>query len=325
MTIVRLEQLDAFVEVAGRGSLSQAADALYVTQPTLTARIKGLEAELNATLFVRSGRGMRLSDAGRAFLPYAERTLDAARAGRAMLDELARGESGQLSLGAAPAVSTYVLPGILTRFRRTHPKVGLAVRTGHSEEVLELVLRDQVQVGLGRALHHPQVEAIPLYEDELVLVVDPKHPLAAAETVEPDRLADIQLILFDRTSSYHRLTSEFFEQVGAVPRGVMELDNIDAAKQMVGLGLGIALLPHTSVTAELADGRLRAIDIEGAAPIRRRIVAIRRRDIGPPAGPLAGFLDVVARVDEVLPRMPGRDTGRPGDRPRRPPGRSALD
>jgi DNA-binding transcriptional LysR family regulator len=81
----------------------------------------------------------------------------------------------------------------------------------------------------------------------------------------------------------------------------MELDNIDAAKQMVGQGLGIALLPLTSVAAELADGRLRAIDIEGATPIRRRMVAIRRSDIGPPTGPVAGFLEVLEQVDEVLP------------------------
>jgi DNA-binding transcriptional LysR family regulator len=81
----------------------------------------------------------------------------------------------------------------------------------------------------------------------------------------------------------------------------MELDNIDAAKQMVGQGLGVALLPHASVAAELADGRFRAIDIEGAAPIRRRIVAIRRRDLGPPIGPVAAFLAVLDEVAEILP------------------------
>src|SRR5919109_1262126 len=178
---MRLDQLDAFVEVARRGSVSRAAEALFVTQPTLTARLKGLERHLDAKLFVRSHRGMRLSDAGRAFLPYAERTLDTVSTGRRLLAELARGEAGPLALGAAPAVSTYVLPRILTRFRSLHPKVSLAVRTGHSEEVLELVLREQVQIGLGRALRHPHVEAIPLYEDELVLVVDPKHRFAEQE------------------------------------------------------------------------------------------------------------------------------------------------
>jgi DNA-binding transcriptional LysR family regulator len=297
---MRTEQLDAFVQVARRGSMSRAAEALYVTQPTVTARLKGLEQELDAKLFVRSQRGMRLSDAGRAFLPYAERTLDTISSGRRFLSELARGETGQLALGAAPAVSTYVLPRILTRFRRTHPKVALAVRTGHSEEVLELVLREQVQIGLGRALRHPQVEAIPLYEDELVLVVDPRHRFASEEEVSPDELSEVQLILFDRTSSYHRLTSEFFEEVGAVPRGVMELDNIDATKKMVEQGLGIAFLPHTAVAGELESGSLRAVTLAESPSPKRRIVIFRHRDAGPPSGALQAFLNCLSDLRPSL-------------------------
>jgi DNA-binding transcriptional LysR family regulator len=297
---MRLEQLEAFIEVARRGSVSRAAEALYVTQPSLTARLKTLEQELDAKLFLRSQRGMRLSDAGRAFLPFAERTIDAVSSGRRVLAELARGESGQLALGAAPAVSTYVLPRILTRFRRTHPKVTVAVRTGHSEEVLELVLREQVQLGLGRALRHPDVEAIPLYEDELVLVVDPEHPFAEQAEIGPDQLTEVQLILFDRTSSYHRLTSDFFEELGAVPRGVMELDNIDAAKKMVEQGLGVALLPHTAVAAELDAGSLRAVTLAEAPTPKRRIVILRRRDAGSPSGALQAFLNCLSDLRPSL-------------------------
>ena len=304
---MRLEQLEAFVEVARRGSVSRAAEDLYVTQPTLTARLKGLEGELDAKLFVRSQRGMRLSDAGRAFLPFAERTLDAVSSGRRLLQELARGEGGQLALGAAPAVSTYVLPRILTRFRRMHPKVSLAVRTGHSEEVLELVLREQVQLGLGRSLRHPDVEAIPLYEDELVLVADPKHPFAQAAAIDPDELLEVQLILFDRTSSYRRLTSEFFESVGAVPRGVMELDNIDAAKKMVEQGLGVALLPHTAVTAELESGSLKTVTLAEASAPKQRIVIFRRRDAGPPSAPLQAFLNCLSDLRPRLQEAAQRD------------------
>jgi DNA-binding transcriptional LysR family regulator len=305
---MRTEQLEAFAEVARLGSVSRAADALFVTQPTLTARLKSLERELDATLFVRSQRGMRLSDAGRAFRPYAERTLDTVSSGRRLLAELARGEAGQLALGAAPAVSTYVLPRILTRFRSTHPKVSLAVRTGHSEEVLELVLREQVQVGLGRALRHPEVEAIPLYEDELVLVVDPKHPFAEQATIGPDQMIEVQLILFDRTSSYHRLTFEFFQQVGALPRGVMELDNIDAAKKMVEQGLGVALLPHTAVAAELEGGSLKAVTLADAAFPKRRIAIFRRRDAGPASGPLEAFLECLSDLRPSLQAAAHRST-----------------
>jgi DNA-binding transcriptional LysR family regulator len=297
---MRLEQLEAFVEVGRRGSVSRAAEALFVTQPTLTARLKGLERELEAKLFVRSQRGMRLSDSGRAFLPYAERTLDTVATGRRLLSELARGEGGQLALGAAPAVSTYVLPRILRRFRATHPKVALAVRTGHSEEVLELVLREQVQVGLGRALNHPDVEAIPFYEDELVLVADPKHPFARQAAIGPDQLTEAQLILFDRTSSYHRLTFEFFQQLGALPRGVMELDNIDAAKKMVEQGLGVAFLPHTAVAAELEGGSLRPVTIADVSFPRRRIVIFRRRDAGSASGVLEAFLNCLSDLRPAL-------------------------
>jgi DNA-binding transcriptional LysR family regulator len=305
---VRLEQLDAFVEIHRRGSVSQAAEALFVSQPALTARLKGLERELDTVLFLRSGRGMRLSEAGRAFLPYAERTLDAAGAGRRLLAELARGESGHLALGAAPAVSTYVLPRILTRFRRTHPKVALAVRTGHSEEVLELVLREQVQIGLGRSLRHPDVEAIPLYEDELVLVVDPKHRFAEAGAVGTEEMSDVQLILFDRTSSYHRLTNEFFRGAGAVPRGVMELDNIDAAKKMVEQGLGVALLPHTAVAGELEAGALRAVTLSDAPALKREIVIFRRRDAGPASGALEALLNCLSDLRPTLQSAAQRST-----------------
>jgi DNA-binding transcriptional LysR family regulator len=281
-----LSQLEAVVETARQRNLSRAAAVLHVTQPALTARLHALEAELGMHLFTRGRRGMALTDAGRAFLPYAERALAAVDDGAAMLVELKRGGTGELVLGAAPAISTYVLPRLLVRFTERHPRVRLSVRTGHSEEVMDMVLRREVDLGLVRELRHPDIESHPLYDDELVLVAEANHPLAAHSVVEPAAMASVRLIL---------------RAAGAAASGVMELDNIDAAKQMVGQGLGIALLPRTAVADELADGRLRAITIRGAQPIRRRIVAIRRRDVGLVAGPTAAFLEILAGVGELLP------------------------
>jgi DNA-binding transcriptional LysR family regulator len=300
-----LAQIDGFIETARRRNLSHAAEALHVTQPALTARLQSLERELGTPLFVRGRRGMALTDAGRAFLPYAERALVALDEGASLLTELARGGTGELVLGAAPAVSTYVLPALLMRFTQRHPRVRLSVRTGHSEEILEMALRREIDLGLVRELRHPDIESRTLYEDELVLVADATHPFAARGTIGLGEVASARLILFDRTSSYYDLTNAFFRQAGVAPNGVMELDNIDAAKQMVGQGLGIALLPHTAVMGELRDGRLRAITIEGVAPIRRKIVAIRRRDLGAMAGPVAAFLEVLSGVGELVPGAPG--------------------
>ena len=287
-----LSQLEAFIEAARRGNVSRAAEALFITQPALSARLKGLEAELGVELLVRTKRGVRLSEAGKAFVPFAQRALETVADGQQLLAELARGGAGRLAIGAAPAVSTSVLPGMLTRFRAAHPSVQLVVRTGHSEEVLEMVLREQVELGLVRELRHPEIVGVPLYEDDLVLVVEPAHPFATRGMIRVADLASEHLILFDRTSSYHELTSRLFREAGVVPRGVMELDAIDAAKKMVEHGLGVALLPHTAVAPELAAGRLASATLAEASAIRRRIVAVRRRDAGPPVELVSAFLAI---------------------------------
>ncbi|MBA3243780.1 MAG: LysR family transcriptional regulator [Actinobacteria bacterium] len=292
-----LTQIEAFLTVAERRSVSEAATVLFVTQPALTTRIKNLERELGVELFVRTPRGMRLTAEGRAFRGHAQRAVQSLAEGAQLLRQLREGRVGELQVGAAPAISTYVLPLVLRRFQAAFPNVHLIVRTGHSEEVLELVLREQVQLGLVRELPHPAITSSPLYEDEIVLVVDPEHRLAAQASIEVGELATERLILFDRTSSYFVLTSAFFREAGIVPRGVMELDNVDATKKMVEHGLGIAFLPYTAVRGELAAGTLQEVGIAGYEPVRRSIVAIRRRDAIVPEDLVAGLLTAVRREE----------------------------
>lgn len=289
-----MAQLEAFVEAARTGHVGRAAEALFITQPAMSARLKGLESSLGVELFVRTRRGVRISEAGKAFLPFAQRALESVTDGRQLVAELSRGSEGRLAIGAAPAVSTSVLPGMLASFRAAKPNAQLIVRTGHSEEVLEMVLREQVDVGLVRELRHPDIVATPLYDDELVLVFEPSHAFATRKAIKVAEVASEHLILFDRTSSYHELTSTLFRQAGVLPRGVMELDTIDAAKKMVEQGLGVALLPHSAVAPELSAGRLASGKLADAKAIRRRIVAVRRRDAGPPSGLVSAFLEIPA-------------------------------
>lgn len=297
---MQLPQVEGFLEVARLRSVSRAAEALHVTQPALTARLHALEEELGTPLFERWHRGMRLTEAGRAFLPFAERALEALEGGRSLVGDHARGSAGRLTIGTAPAVGTYVLPGLLARYVERFPAVRLAVRTGHSEEVVEAVAQGELDVGLTRDLRHPGVEARILYEDELLLVVPPAHEFAALPSVDLARLADATLILFDRTSSYYDLTHATFRAAGVAPRSTIELDNIEAAKQMVRQGLGVALLPHTAIAGDVARGVLKAIALQGVQPMRRRMLAVTRT--GSAVSPaLAGFLDVLAQIDLILP------------------------
>ncbi len=286
-------QVEGFLEVARRGNVSRAAEALFITQPTLTARLHGLEQELGEELFVRTRHGMRLTDAGTAFLPYAERAMRALGEGRRALAEVKSGSAGQLLLAAAPAVSTYQLPPLLDRFAAAHPRVDVAVRTGHSEDVLQMVLRDEVQLGLGRAIRHPDVELMPFYEDELSLVVAPGHPFAAGQGVSLEDAGRERLILFDRTSSYYELTEAAFLNIGVTPRWVMELDNIEAAKKMVERGLGVALLPRMAIAREIESGSLTLIRVSDMPAVTTKMVAMRRRDAGPPSTLVRAFLELL--------------------------------
>jgi len=289
-----------FLEVARRGNVSRAAEAIYVSQPTLTARLHALEAELGEKLFVRTRQGMRLTDAGRAFLPFAERATQAVKEGREAIAELNSASAGHLVIASAPAVSTYLLPPLLERFAAAHPRVEVSVRTGHSEEVLQMVLKSEVQLGLGRDLRHHDIELTPFYEEELVLMVAPGHHFAQRAAVSMADLAGEQLILFDRTSSYYELTQASFTSAGLVPRSMFELDNIEATKKMVERRLGVALLPRTAVVGEVAAGTLRRVPISDGLPMRRRLVVMRRRDLGPPSGVVKAFVDLLLQADQLI-------------------------
>ncbi|MBI5948397.1 MAG: LysR family transcriptional regulator [Chloroflexi bacterium] len=299
---MELAQLDAFIAAADCGSFSRAADILNVAQPSLSNRIQALEREVGQTLFERMGRGVKLTDSGRAFLPYAQRVLRTLQDGLTVLEGTREGTAGQLMIGTAPAVGTYVLPRLLKIYCDNRKGVDVLVRTGHSDEVLQLVLDDDVQVGFGRPISHPDIRTIVLYKDELVLVVSSEHRYAKRGTVKVDDLADESLILFDRDSGYHGMILSLFRDLGVVPHQQMQLDSIEATKKMVEANLGLALLPEVSVDREIKLGTLHKVHIEAAGPVERDIAVMYRRN-KPQSGPMAGFLELLGEIYRTkLPR-----------------------
>lgn len=290
-------QLECFLAVARAGSMSRAAEEMFLAQPSLTARLKALEHEVGDQLFVRTRSGMRLTEAGRQFLPYAERAVTSVANGKQHLEELRKGTGGHLRLGALPRVSTYALPGFLEGFSLAHPGVVLSVKTGHSEDILEMVLSEEVQLGLARSMRHPEVESLPLYEEELVLAVGKGHAFAGRRDVGLAELGGERLILFDRASTSYELTKSLFRDAGVAGPDVVELDNIEAAKRMVEHRLGVAFLPRTAVVRSVSSGNLSLIAVEETPEMNRSIVALRRRD-APATGPVAAFLEVAATLGE---------------------------
>ena len=291
-------QMECFLAVARLGNLSRAAEEMFLTQPTLTARLKGLEEEVGDQLFVRTSRGMRLTEAGREFMPYAERVIGSFEEGKRQVAELQDASGGQLVLGASPGVGTYALPGLLERFTAAYPRVSISVRTGHSEAILEMTLREEVQLGLTRSMKHPEIESLTLYEDELVLVVDPDHRFTGGGSANIAEVGEEQLIFFDHDSSYYEQTHSMFREASIRELKTMEVDNIEAAKRMVEHRLGVAFLPRTAVVRSVAAGNLVLVAVEDAPEMSRTMAALKRRDV-PETGPVAAFLEIAGTLGET--------------------------
>ncbi len=301
---MEIGQVEAFLAVGTFGGFHRAADALRVTQPAVSARIRALEESLGVRLFERGPRGLALSQAGRALRPHAEELLQAAARARQAVHDLRPASSGALQIAAALSICTYLLPDVLKRFQAAHPDVMITVRSGHSKEVLEMVLHGHAEIGIARSLHHPAVETVSLRDDPLVLVGRPASWPRSVRRVKLEQVAEWPLVLFDRGSSDWTLSHGLFRRAGLVPNVTLEVETIETAKRMVERGIGLAFLPLLAVADEIRRARLVAIDIVDAEPLRRSLDVIhpRQRALGAEARALLQTLRTAADVTAASPR-----------------------
>jgi DNA-binding transcriptional LysR family regulator len=274
-------RLEAFLEVARLGSMRAASRSLHLGQPALSARISTLEAELGARVFERTKRGVRLTSAGRALLPHAERVLESVAAGRMAVSQVEQGDEGELIIAAASAINASLVPELVARFRRFHPGVHLFVHTGSADRVADLVAFGTAQLGLVRedgGAHDPRLRASPLYAEQLLLTARPDHPFVGQSPIRLARLADATLILFDRASDDYELVRTMLREAGVSPYGVIEVDSVDTARRLVARGLGIAWLPSTAAVPEVEAGHLTSVQLVDAPAVERRVIALERAE-----------------------------------------------
>jgi DNA-binding transcriptional LysR family regulator len=282
---MEIDQVETFLAVATFGGFHRAAEALRISQPAVSARIKALEESLGTVLFARSRAGLALSDTGRAFRPYAEQMLRTAALARQAVHEHQAGKGGPLQIAAALSISVYFLPDVLKQFQKTHPHQMISIRSGHSKEVLEMVLGEEAEIGLARSLQHPEVETLSLRDDPLLLAVHPTEGPEHARKAKLEEVANWPLIFYERGSSDWTLSHSLFRTAGLMPNVALEVDSIETAKRMVERGLGLAFLPQMAVGREIRQGKLAAIKILDAEPLRRSLDLIhpRRRPLRPEA------------------------------------------
>jgi DNA-binding transcriptional LysR family regulator len=286
---VELGQVEAFVEANRRGSISRAADALGLTQPTCTARLQGLESELGSQLLVRGRRGVSLTPAGRRFLPRAIAALESLRRGATEAKAGSEARGGLLAIGLASDLALYLAPRALARFASRHPAVETLVRSGHSRFVADLLRSEEVEVALvSQLVLLPDLVSRSLFTESVPVVVSRSHRLAGRGSIKMDELARAGLVMRDPAAFLRTITLAFFAAGETAPRVLMELDNTEACKRVVLSGLGAALLPEMAIRSELARGELVQLKVDGHPPPKRAIHALTRQgtELSPAANAL---------------------------------------
>ena len=295
-------QLEAFLEAANRGSFRRAADALYLSQPSVSARVQTLENEVGVALFHRTARGVRLTDMGRIFLPFAQRSIETLRRGREVLESVRQTSAGILNMATARVIGTYVLPETLQKFQQLYPDANLHIKVGGSSDVLQMVVDEEVQLGLARFMQHPDVDALHLYDEEAVLVVHPGHSFTKTRVAAMSQVAQEPLIVYDPGdpgSSYFQFINRVCRDAGVTAKVEMNLDSVEAAKNMVRLGLDVSFLPRSTVRREVEFESLILIDLAAVPPVLLPTYLLLRRgqEIGPTARSFLKLLQETYNVE----------------------------
>jgi len=296
---VDLRQLEIFAKVAEFGSFSRAAEALYLTQPTVSEHIRTLEDELGVRLLDRLGRGAAVTRAGQLLLSYANRMLALSREARQALDGLQGRMSGDLLVGGSTIPGEYVLPTIIGRFKGKYPDISITLLIGDSQAVIDWVAEGRAELGVvGACPSHRGVEYKELMPDDMVLVVPAAHPWQGRKHITLDELRSEPLLIRERGSGTRAALETALAETGldlGAFRVVGELGSTQAIKQAVKAGVGVSVLSKRAVEEEGKSGLLWCLRVKDLKVTRSfHLATHKERSRSPLAEAFRVFLEAEA-------------------------------
>jgi len=266
-----LHQLRVFQAAVKSGGFTRASEQLHLSQSTVSQHIKMLEEELGCPLFLRVGKRVLVTEAGRVLLQYAETIFRDLRNAEMAVREMNALKRGTVRLGVGPTTLTYRLPHVLGDYTRRFPDIELIVLAGTTEFLLDALRSQHLDLAVTmRTTAQPGLTVTPLGREEMILVVNREHPLARQRTVEPTDLASLRLILYEKNTAMQNVIDRYFETLGVTPRIAMEVENNEAIKSLVRAGLGASIMPLCAVEQEPPDSVLRVLRIRGK-PLTREL------------------------------------------------------
>lgn len=275
---INIHLLKIFHTVARSGSFSRAASELAISQPSVSIQVGELERQFGVELFEPAGKSVRLTEAGRICFDYAGRILALIDEAQRAMDEVKGLRRGRLLVGATQTPGTYMLPGLLGRLKAEYPRLEVALRIDDPRKIQEMVLRHEVDLAVtGWRIALPDLEAIPIAADELVLVTAPAHRFASLPEAAVGDLSGEAFIMRERGSGSREILDDALHRAGVYITPTLELESVDAVKQAVAANLGVSMLSRYAIDLEVASGRLRVVPVRGFR-VERTIWLVRHRD-----------------------------------------------
>lgn len=245
---MKLQQLRYLVEVVRRGlNISEAADALYTSQPGVSKQIRLLEDEIGIIVFERSGKRLTgITEPGRAVLEVAERILREAESIKRIGEEYTGGDSGRLVIATTHTQARYALPTVVARFVERHPKVQLSMHQGSPGQIADWAAKGEADIAIAtEGLEQcPQLLTLPCYQWTHCVITPLEHPLLKKSPLSLAELARWPLITYDPAFAGRSRINRAFERAGLAPNIVLTAIDADVIKTYVGLGLGIGIIAH---------------------------------------------------------------------------------
>lgn len=262
---MELRHLRYFLAVAEEAHFRRAAEALHVSQPTLSLQVQDLEKELGVALFDRIGRRVRLTQAGQVFQDYARRALAVLDEGKAALGEIDGMLRGSLSVGVVQTVNAYLIPPVIARFSADYPNIRLRVEELAATEIESGILDGSLDLGISfLPPAHKEIESERLFEEEFVLAVLSAHRLASRDRIRLAELAGEPLCLLGKKFCTRRIIDESFNRAGVQPVVVVEMNSVEGVVAVVEAGGPATILPALAMCKQ----SVRAVRIDKPTPKR---------------------------------------------------------
>lgn len=266
---MNINHIETFIRIVKLKSFHKAADTLFLSQPTVSARIKSLERELNTELFARRGKGLLLTEQGKRFLPYAEQIIQMVEEGKQQMKE--RDEQEEIVIGANFIASQYFIPFALPVWRQLNPQLRFKFVAASNEVLIEKILQKKIDLAFTKDMTISKVQSHQILDNPLKLIAYNSHPLQSEEKVTIPRLGAEVMVFHEWETSEWIQIRNLFEIANVEPKIEFQVNHLEVAKSIIKNGHAIGFLPYLSVKEELTNGELVEIDIAHLTEIEEHV------------------------------------------------------